>query len=63
MKQLALLVALGATALLLLADQSPADKRKAVGDTEASDAWVYDDIAAGIALATKESKPLCIVFR
>lgn len=63
MRRIPLAAAALAAVTLLLADQSPEEVRKALGDTEASDGWVYDDLPAGFAQARREGKPLFIVFR
>ena len=53
--------------LLALALGSPAgdkDKlREALSDNAVAGAWIYDDLAAGIAEAARTGKPLFVVLR
>ncbi len=59
-------VVLGVTTALLLARTQDPQKealRAKLKDTTTAGAWIYDDLAAGFALAKKSNKPMLVVFR
>lgn len=54
-----------AFALASPSSQDPQKERlkQALTDTDPEGPWVYDDVAAGFALARKSGKPMLVVFR
>ncbi len=56
----ALLAGLAATAAQ---DKSKDALRGKLKDTDVHPSWIYDDVPAAIAAATKSGKPLLAVFR
>ena len=47
----------------LLPVQDKERLRAALGDSAPEGAWIYDDLAAGIAEASRTCKPLMVVLR
>ena len=54
---------LTASVLLLFAQQSSDDLRRAIGDGPLVGDWIYDDVPAGFAQAAKTGKPLAVFLR
>jgi hypothetical protein len=46
-----------------LAQDGNQELRRALEDEAGAEGWVYDDYAAGVALARKDGRPLLVVFR
>jgi len=49
--------------LALLPQQGNDELKKALNDEVAGAEWIYDDVAAGIAAAKKDGRPILVVFR
>lgn len=60
---LALMTCLTACLVIFAQNADKETLRKNLKDAELPASWIYDDIAAGLDVAKKTSKPMLVVFR